>query len=167
MIPRLHQSAGAGAAESVSVCRTLRGTRSTTTRFPLITDTHPDALNSNATKTIGRSNQLTGTFGVTSTRVSSPANLMGFVDETHALGIASNINWSHTFNAHMRMNLGYQFSRQSNRLTPFLANRDERFRERRHHGQSAGRRRNWGPPTLTFLEWADVADGWNQLVQSQ
>ena len=48
-----------------------------------------------------------------------------FLDATNGLGIASTVNWSHTFSAHLRMNLGYQFSRQSNRVTPYWANPDE------------------------------------------
>ncbi len=59
-------------------------------QIPLVTDTHEDALNSNASKTIGRNNQLTGTFASTSTR-SSTANLLGFVDKTDGLGLSSTV----------------------------------------------------------------------------
>ena len=117
-------------------------------QLPLITDLHSDALSSYATKTVGRFNQLTGNFGVTSTRGSSP-NLLGYVDATNGLGIGTNINWAHTFNAHTRMNLGYQFNRQSNRLTPFFANKT-------NVSGNAGITGNlqdstsWGPPTLGF-----------------
>src|SRR6202034_1309466 len=63
-------------------------------QVPLVTDTHADLFNSNATKTIGRKDQLTGNFGLTSTRSSSPANLLGYVDATNTLGISTNINWA-------------------------------------------------------------------------
>ena len=104
---------------------------------------------SNATKTIGRNNQLTGNFGVTSTRSSSPANLLGYVDATNTLGISTNINWAHTFNAHTRMNLGYQFSRQSNRLTPYFANKTNVSGDAGITGNLQDST-NWGPPTLNF-----------------
>lgn len=117
-------------------------------QVPLVSDAHKDALIANASKTIGRNNQITGTFAATSTRNSS-TNLLGFVDTADGLGMSSNINWAHTLNAHLRMNLGYQFSRQSTRLTPFWQNREN------ISGQ-AGITGNdqtpiyWGPPTLNF-----------------
>ena len=118
-------------------------------QVPLLTDLHSDALASYATKTIGRNNQLTGNFGVTSTRSSSPANLLGYVDATNTLGISTNINWAHTFNAHTRMNLGYQFSRLSNRLTPYFANRTNVSGDAGITGNLQDST-NWGPPTLGF-----------------
>ena len=135
-------------------------------QVPLVTDTHSDALSSTATKTVGRNNQLTGTFGVTDTRLSSP-NLLGFVDSTNTMGIATTINWAHTFNAHTRMNLGYQFSRLSNRLTPFFANRT-------NVSGIAGITGNlqdpndWGPPTLSFSNGlAALTDGVNAFNRKE
>ena len=120
-------------------------------QVPILNDTHQDSLSSNATKTVGRFNQLTGTFGVTSTRSSSPANLnpLGYVDDTNGLGIGTTINWSHTFNAHTRMQLGYQFSHQSNRLTPFFANKTNVSGNAGITGNLQDPT-NYGPPTLSF-----------------
>jgi hypothetical protein len=117
-------------------------------QVPLITDTHADALDSNVSKTIGRRDQLTGTLAATSTRFSS-TNLLGFVDATNRLGLASKINWAHTFNARLRMNLGYQFSMQSNRLTPYWQNRENISGHAGITGNSQVPM-DWGPPTLTF-----------------
>ena len=117
-------------------------------QIPLVSDAHKDALIATASKTIGRKDQLTGTFATTSTRNSS-TNLLGFVDKTDGLGMSTKINWSHTLNARLRMNLGYQFSRQSTRITPYWQNREN------ISGQ-AGITGNdqtptyWGPPTLNF-----------------
>ena len=91
-------------------------------QVPLVTDTHVDALNSNVSKTIGRKNQVTGTLAATSTRTSFDT-LLGFEDATHGLGINTSVNWSHTINAHLHWNASYQFSRQSNRSTPYFENR--------------------------------------------
>jgi carboxypeptidase family protein len=117
-------------------------------QVPLLTDTHQDALSSNVNKTVGRFNQLQGTFGVTSTRGSNPMNL-GYVDDTNGLGIATTINWSHTFNAHTRMQLGYQFNRQSNRVTPFFANTTNVSGNAGITGNLQNPT-NYGPPTLNF-----------------
>ncbi|MEO6815306.1 MAG: TonB-dependent receptor [Edaphobacter sp.] len=116
-------------------------------QLPLVSDVHRDALIATASKTVGK-NEISGTFAATSTRDSN-TNLLGFVDKTNGLGISSKINWSHTLNARLRMNLGYQFSRQSTRLTPYWQNREN------ISGQ-AGITGNdqtptyWGPPTLSF-----------------
>ncbi len=117
-------------------------------QLPLVTDLHRDALNTNVNKTIGRKNQLSGTFAVTSTRGSN-TNLFNFVDATRALGISTTVNWSHTFNAHVRTNLGYQFSRQSNRTTPYWANRENISGDAVITGNNQDPE-NWGPPTLSF-----------------
>jgi hypothetical protein len=127
-------------------------------QVPLVTDLHSDALSSTATKTVGRNNQLSGTFGVTSTGQSSP-NLLGFVDSTNKMGIATTINWAHTFNAHTRMQLGYQFSRLSNRVTPFFANLTNVSGNAGITGNLQDPT-NWGPPTLSFTSaLAPLTDG--------
>jgi hypothetical protein len=117
-------------------------------QVPLVTDTHVDSVNSNASKTLGRKNQLSGTLAASSVRTSTE-NLFGFVDANRTLGINSTVNFNHTFNAHLRMNLGYQYSRQSTRSTPFWDNRA-------NISGNAGILGNdqdanyWGPPTLDF-----------------
>ena len=133
---------------------------------PLVTDTHLDALNSNVSKTVGRKNELEGTFAATSARTSF-ANLLGFVDTTSALGLNGTANWSHTYSARLRANLGYQYSRQSNRLTPYWANRE-------NISGAAGITGNdqqpgyWGPPTLIFSGGlTSLTDGQNSFTRNQ
>jgi trimeric autotransporter adhesin len=117
-------------------------------QLPLITDTHSDAIKSNVNKTVGRNNQLSGTFAITSTRGSS-TSLFDFVDTTNVLGISTTANWSHTFNAHLRMNNGYQFSRQSSRSTPYWQDRANISGLAGITGNNQDAM-NWGPPTLSF-----------------
>jgi hypothetical protein len=134
-------------------------------QVPLITDTHQDALISNVSKTVGRKNQITGSFAATSTRDSS-TNLLGFVDATSGLGMASKINWSHTFNARLRMNLGYQFSRQSTRLTPYWQNRTNVSGEAGITGNDQDPT-YWGPPTLNFSSGlASLTDGQSSFIRN-
>ena len=117
-------------------------------QIPLITDLHSDALTSNVNKTIGRNNQLAGTFAVTSTRGSN-TTLFDFVDATRGLGISTTVTWSHTFNAHLRANLGYTFSRQSSRMTPYWENRSNFSSNAGITGNNQDSM-NWGPPALSF-----------------
>lgn len=134
-------------------------------QVPLITDTHEDALTSNVSKTVGRKNQITGTFAATSVRTSF-ANLLGFVDASRGLGLSSEIDVARTFNAHLRMNVGFQFSRQSQRLTPYWANRAN------VSGQAgiAGNDQDpayWGPPTLNFTGGlTPLIDGQNTFTRN-
>ena len=118
-------------------------------QLPLITDLHQDALNSTVSKTIGRKNQLSGTFAVTSTRGSN-TTLFDFVDATRVLGISTTVSWSHTFNAHLRSNIGYQFSRQSNRMTPYWQDRANVSGLAGITGNNQDAM-NWGPPSLSFV----------------
>lgn len=134
-------------------------------QIPLITDTHEDALISNASKTIGNRNQLTGTFSTTSTRESN-TNLFGFVDATNGLGMSTKINWAHTINAHLRMNLGYQFSRKSNRITPYWENRENISGQAGITGNNQDAT-NWGPPTLAFTgALASLTDAQSSFIRN-
>lgn len=127
-------------------------------QLALVSDIQQDALNSNVSKTIGRNNQVSGNFAATSTRTSN-TNLFGFTDATSGLGLFASVNWSHTYNPRFRQNVGYQFSRQSNRLTPYWQNRAN------VSGQAgiAGNDQDatyWGPPTLEFSGGlSSLADG--------
>jgi hypothetical protein len=117
-------------------------------QVPLVTDTHQDALVSSASKTIGRHNQLFGAFSTTSTR-SSNTTLLGFVDTANTLGMDNKIDWEHSFTVRLRMDLGYEFSRQSNRLTPFWENRANISGQAGITGNDQDPA-YWGPPTLNF-----------------
>ena len=135
-------------------------------QVPLVTDTHQDAMNSNVNKTIGRKDQVFGVLAVASTRTSY-ANLLGFVDSTHTLGINTQINWSHTFNAHLRMNTSYQFSRQSYRLTPYWENKTNVSGNAGITGNEQSPT-NWGPPTLSFAGGTTaLSDGTANLTRNE
>jgi hypothetical protein len=134
-------------------------------QVPLVTDVHVDSLNSNASKTIGRKNQVTGTLAATSTRTSFDT-FLGFEDATHGLGINTNINWSHTINAHLHWNASYQFSRQSNRSTPYWENRTftgESLIQGNDHDPIYA-----GPPTLSFTSGlAALTDAQSSFIRNE
>ena len=135
-------------------------------QIPLVTDTHQDAWNANASKTIGRSNQISDTFGSLSSRISN-ANLLNFVDKNHGLGLSNNLNWSHTFNARMRMNLGYQFSRQSTQLSSFWQNRANISGLAGINGNNQDPM-YWGPPTLNFSSGLTaMSDGQSSSIRNE
>jgi hypothetical protein len=115
---------------------------------PLVNDTHQDAVNSNASKTIGRKNQVSGTFAAQSTRTSNQT-LLNFVDSGRVLGLNTSVNWNHTVNARLHWNLGYGYSRQSTRSTPFWQNRENVAGVAGITGDDQ-QPAYWGPPTLNF-----------------
>ena len=119
-------------------------------QLALVSDTHSDSVNSYVYKTVGPKNkdQISGSFAASSTR-NSNGTLLGFVDASNSLGINSSISWSHTFNAHLRANIGYQFSRQSNRSTPYWQNRANisGLAGVTGNDQDAA---DYGPPSLNF-----------------
>jgi len=117
-------------------------------QVPVLNSTHQDALLSRLDKTIGRRDELYGSFNLQSTRASND-NLFGFTDRNATLGINTNINWSHRFNQRLFLYASYRFSRQRTLITPY-------FEDRRNISGEAGivgnnqDPTNWGPPALTF-----------------
>jgi trimeric autotransporter adhesin len=117
-------------------------------QIEIVNPTHQDALQSRFSKTLDSKDQVNGRFAFQSTRTDNP-NVFGFLDTTDILGINTAANWTHRFNQALFLNLGYQFSRLSARVTPYFENRVN------VSGQAgiAGNNQdplNWGPPSLAF-----------------
>jgi hypothetical protein len=119
-------------------------------QVPLVNPTHQDALQTRFNKTLDakNQNQLYGRFAFQSMRADNPS-LFNFLDTTATLGINTSLNWSHRFNRQLFLNLGFQFSRFSTRLTPYFANRENVSGLAGISGNNQDPR-NWGPPALVF-----------------
>jgi hypothetical protein len=117
-------------------------------QVPVLNSTHQDALQSRLDKTLGRKDELYGSFNFQSTRAGK-SNLFGFTDTTDTLGINANINWAHRFSQHLFVYASYRFSRLRTNIVPY-------FENRRNVSGIAGilgndqDPTNWGPPTLNF-----------------
>jgi len=116
--------------------------------IPTVSDTHQDALQTRFDKTLNPKNELYGRFAFQSTRSSTP-NVFGFLDATDSLGINTAADWSYRFHQRSFLNLGYQFSRLSTRITPFFQNRENVSGDAGISGNNQDPM-NWGPPTLNF-----------------
>jgi hypothetical protein len=114
----------------------------------IIGDTHQDALQSRLIQISNAKNQLNGGFAFQSTRTASP-NLFGFLDTTDALGINTNVNWSHRFSQWLFLNLGYRFSRLATRANPYWEGRANVSGDAGILGNNQDAA-NWGPPSLAF-----------------
>jgi hypothetical protein len=117
-------------------------------QIPIVSPTHQDALQSRLMKNLNAKNQVYGRFAFQDTRTDTPS-VFGFLDKADILGINTGVNWSHRFNQRWSMNLGYQFSRLSTRITPNFENRENISGQAGITGNNQ-EPVNWGPPALIF-----------------
>ena len=117
-------------------------------QVPVLNSTHQDQLLSRLDKTIGRRDQVYGSFNLQSTRAGL-TSLFGFTDNTSTLGINTNINWSHRLTPHRFLFAGYAFSRLRTRISPYFENRQNISGEAGITGNDQDAA-NWGPPALAF-----------------
>ncbi len=117
-------------------------------QIPVLNSSHQDSLFLRLDKTLGRRDELYGSFNLQSTRASD-GDLFGFVDKTDTLGLNTNINWSHRFNQRLFFFGGYRFSRLRTTISPYFENRQNISGEAGISGNNQDPA-NWGPPALTF-----------------
>jgi trimeric autotransporter adhesin len=117
-------------------------------QIPVLNSTHQDALQTRADKTLGRRDQLYGTFNLLDARADA-VNLFQFVDTTNTLGLNANINWSHRFNQHLFVYGSYHFSRLRTQVSPEFENRVDIEGEAGITGVSQAPT-DWGPPAISF-----------------
>jgi trimeric autotransporter adhesin len=135
-------------------------------QVPLTGSTHSDAVQGRVNKAIGKKNTLMGSAAMQSTR-GDDTSLFGFVDTSRSLGMTTSVNWMHRFGTRTFSTLGYQFSRQTARATPFFAGRRNVSAEAGITGNNQDAA-NWGPPALSFSTGiAGLSDIQNSLTRNQ
>jgi len=157
-VPQNRISSQAKALLSLYPLPNLDGNARFNFQIPIVSAMHQDSLQTRLNKTIGRKNQLSGSFGYQSTRTDSP-NVFGFLDTGDTAGINAAVNWRYTFSPRLFGNLGYQFSRLSARAAPYFANRQNISGDAGIQGNNQ-EPVNWGPPGLNFSGGiATLSDG--------
>ena len=135
-------------------------------QIPVLAATHQDSLDTRANKSIGRKNQLSGTFALQSTR-SDNGNVFGFLNTTNVSGINTGINWRHSYATRFFVTLGAQFSKLSINNKPFFANRENISGLAGITGNNQDPL-NWGPPQLNFSNGiASLGDGIASVIHNQ
>lgn len=114
----------------------------------VLDSSHRDALQSRLDKTIGRKDELYGSFNFQNTK-SGSTSLLGFTDSTDIFGINLNIHWAHRFSQHLFLYASYGFSRLSTNTVPYFENRQNVSGAAGISGNDQDPA-NWGPPTLNF-----------------
>jgi trimeric autotransporter adhesin len=126
----------------------VAGNRLYNFQLPLLSSSHIDAGNLRMDRSLNAKNQLRGYFNFSSTRTSKN-NLFGFMDTERILGHNSNIDWLHSFNQRLRLDLAYDFSRLATTDIPYWQNRADISGSAGIQGNSRAPV-DWGPPTLSF-----------------
>jgi hypothetical protein len=141
-------------------------------QVPLIANTHTDNLNVRLSKNFFRRNHqnlISGLLAVSDTRGDNN-NVFNFLDLRRSLGINSNASYRRQFTPRFYGTFTLQYSRNSNRLLPYFANRP--------NGNVSGAAGiegndqtplNWGPPTLAFGQSATtgLSDGTESVTHNQ
>jgi trimeric autotransporter adhesin len=117
-------------------------------QIPVLNSNHQDVVQSRMDKTIGRRDQVYGTFNLESIRADA-VNLFSFVDATDTLGLNTNVNWSHRLNPHLFLYTGYHFSRLRALVRPEFENKQNISGAAGITGNNQDPA-NWGPPALSF-----------------
>ena len=114
----------------------------------MLNSSHQDALQSRLDKTLGRKDEVYGSFNFQSTRAATQS--FRFTDTTDS-GNQININWSHRFSQRLFVYAGYHFSRLRTKSGPILRT------ARTSQGRPASRQRP-GPGRLGSSR-ADFSSG--------
>jgi trimeric autotransporter adhesin len=118
-------------------------------QIPVVGSTRQDSVQGLLNKSFGIKNQIYGTFTLQSSR-SDNSTLLGFLDTNRSLGSNLNANWRHGFTQRFFTSFSYAFSRQSTRIAPFFANRENISGLAGITGNNQ-EPANWGPPVMQFM----------------
>ena len=116
---------------------------------PVLETRHQDAAQARVSQALsGGRNQIFGSLALQRTTTDA-GNVFGFTDSSRASGVDSTLNWSHRFSQLLSLRLRYQFTRLTNSVTPYFANRVNVSGEAGIAGNDQDPI-NWGAPRLLF-----------------
>ena len=114
---------------------------------------------------IGSKDTINGGIGYQGSSSVSP-NLFQFIDTGSGRGINANLAWSRAITTRVIHNLRYNFSRSRQLSSPYFADRENVAAEVNIAGTSQNAS-NWGPPNLSFTNYAGLTDGNYSLNRNQ
>jgi hypothetical protein len=117
-------------------------------QVPVLNSNHQDVVQLRLDKTLGRRDQLNGTFNLQSTRAAN-VNLFDFIDTTDTLGIDSGVNWTHRLKPQIFLFTSYKFSRLRTLVRPNFENNENVSGDAGITGNDQDPA-DWGPPALGF-----------------
>ncbi len=106
-------------------------------QVPLVNLTQSNNLQARFNKSLSTKDQLSGIFGYQYVSTATP-NIFAFTDTGNTQGINVQLTEQHRFTPRMFGTLQVQFSRQSNRVTPYFENRENVSGDAGIEGQQSG-----------------------------
>ena len=135
-------------------------------QVPIVSLTQTNAVQARFNKSLTTKDQLSGQFGYQYNSNNNP-NIFDFIDTGNGQGINVQLNEQHRFTPRMFGNLQVQFSRQSNRLNPFFANKENVSGDAKITGNNQ-EPVNYGPPSLIFTSGiSGLSDGNSSFTRNQ
>jgi hypothetical protein len=132
---------------------------------PITTVQNSDNLNTRLNQTLTKKDRINGGLSYMGSNNTTP-NIFNFIDTGTGRNLSANVSWGHNFTTRIINNLRYNFSRSRNLGTPFFAYRENVASELGILGTSQAPQ-NWGPPTLSFTNYAGLSDGASSLTRNQ
>jgi trimeric autotransporter adhesin len=138
-----------------------------TRNFQLPTTSHSNTQNLNLrlNQTLTTRNRISGGLGYSSNSSITPS-IFGFTDTGSGRGMNANASYTHNFTSRMIATLNYTFSRNRRLSSPFFANKTNIAALLGIQGVSTDPL-NWGPPNLSFTNFAGLSDVTASLSRSQ
>jgi hypothetical protein len=121
-------------------------------QIPIVAESHQDAVQGRISQ--GR---FSSSFNYQNTRTDNP-NAFAFLDTGRTTLFNLGTNYYRSLGRRFSMNLQYQFERTTRRTAPYFANRANISGDIGILGNNQ-EPRNWGPPNLSFSNYAGLADG--------
>ncbi len=131
-----------------------------TTRF-----SNNNSLNLRVNQTLSTRDRISGGFSYSGSNNTAP-NIFGFTGAGSGRGMNANLSYSHNFTSRFIYTVNFTFSRNRNLTTPFFAHKDNVAGRLGIQGVSMDPI-NWGPPTLSFTNFANLSDAAASLARSQ
>ena len=133
-------------------------------QVPITTTNNSDNLNARLNQTINSKNRLNGGLGYQGSNNSNP-NMFSFVDTGKGHNWTANASWGHNFSSRLINNVTLNFSRANQQTLPFFAYKPGAS-DLNVNGSSLAPQ-NWGPPTLSFTNYAGLTDGNTSITKNQ
>lgn len=123
---------------------------------PITSATTQDRIQFSTSKSVSNRTNVGGSLGYQRSATDS-INLFGFKDSSRQSSLNGGATWNRRFGSRVQVRANYQFTRAVSTVTPFFANRTNVSGEAGIIGNSQAAA-DWGPPTLSFPDIADLRD---------
>ncbi len=134
-------------------------------QFPTTNYSSTNSVNTRLNQTLNSQNRISGGFAYSGSSSTNP-NIFGFTDTGSGRGMSANVSFAHNFTGRKILTLTYNFSRNRNLTSPFFAYKENVAATLGIQGVSTDPL-NWGPPNLSFTNFAGLSDATALLARSQ